>query len=613
MAQRKPIGAVLARLSLLTSVIVQVVALLAIPVIVGVRFHDRMGTLAWRVTVISTLAFVAAILFRRLLPSQPRRIVLDLDLTKDIPEESDDSPIATIRGKGQLTIRDVVQGLDRAAKDKRVVAIVARVGDPVLGPGKVAEIRDAVLAFRESGKRAVVFSETMGEGGGGTGVYYLSTAFSEIVLQPSGDVGLVGLHSVTPFLKGTLDKAGLEPRFDHRHEYKSYKNMFTETEFTPAHRESTEAILDSIFDHVTAGIAEARGLDQASVKSLVDRGPFDAATARAEGLVDRLAYRDELLDELLGDKKRKPAVIAFAKWWKRARKRERGASVAVVYGVGAITRGKNRYEPPMGKVMGSDTVASALRAARTDKKVKAIVFRVDSPGGSAVASDTVWREVVRAKADGKPVIVSMGDVAGSGGYWISMHADKIVAQPTTVTGSIGVVTGKFVAAGLREKVGLSVGTIARGEHAGMYSSVGDFTPSQWQKIQDDLDRIYDEFITKVSDGRGMTKEAVHEVAKGRVWTGVDAKARGLVDELGGFPVALRLAREAADLKPDAPVKLKVFPKKKGPLGFLNRGEDPADELFAIPPAIKELYELAGAAMPAGVASVPPGFTKLLRF
>lgn len=611
MAQRKPLGVAIARVVLMIGLAVLMVALLAIPVIVGVRFADRMGTLAWRVGIVVVAALVLVVLARRLLPSGPRKVVLDLDLTKEIPEETDESPLGQIRSKTKLTVRDVVLGLERAGTDKRVVGVLARVGDPVFGAGVLDEVRDAVLAFRESGKPAVVFAETIGEGSRGTGSYYLASAFSEVVMQPSGDIGILGLHSVTPFLKGTLDKIGIEPRFDHRHEYKAFKNTFTETDFTPPHRESVEAVLDSAYDHMTRGIAVARGLDQDAVKALIDRAPIAGRDALAARLVDRLAYRDEVVDGMVGDGRGAPKAVPFAKWWKRAKKRDRGETVAVVYGVGGIVRGKNRYEPPLGKVMGSDTVAGALREARKDKKVKAIVFRVDSGGGSAVASDTIWREVVRAKQDGKPVIVSMGNVAGSGGYWVSMHADKIVAQPTTITGSIGVVTGKLVNVGLREKIGLAVGTLSRGEHAGMYSAIQDFSPSEWDKMQEDLDRIYDDFITKVADGRRMTKEAVHEVAKGRIWSGTDALARGLVDELGGFPVALRLAREAAGMKPDAGVKLKVYPKKKGPLAFLNVGEDPADELFVVPPVLKDLYALVMADLPRGEVAMP-AWTRLLR-
>lgn len=612
MSQPKPLGALVARFFLFVSAAVVAVALLAIPVIVGARFADRPWTLTVRVLLTVVVGFVLAVLAGRLLPTQPRRVLLDLDLTKAVPEDADDSPLGAIRSRGSLTVRDLVRGLERAAKDKRVVGVVARVADPVLGPGVTAEVRDAVLAFRNSGKRTVVFAETMGEGSGGTGVYWLATAFSEIVVQPSGEVGLTGLYSVSPFIRGALDKLGMEPQFDHRHEYKSFKNTLTETEFTPAHRESAEALLDSTFDHVTSGIAAARGLSQEAVKALIDRAPFSAEAALAEGLVDRVVYRDELIDDVIGEGRQAPKSVTFARWWKRAKKRQRGAAMALVYGVGGIARGKNRFQPPLGRVMGSDTVAAALRAARKDKKVKAILFRVDSGGGSAVASDTIWREVVRAKQGGKPVIVSMGDVAASGGYWVSMHADKIVAQPTTITGSIGVVTGKFVSTGLREKVGLSLGALARGERAAMYSHVDPFTEGQWEKVQEDLDRIYGDFITKVADGRGMTKEAVHEVAKGRVWTGADAYTRGLVDELGGFPVALRLAREAAGLKPDAPVKLKVFPKKKGPLGFLQRGEDPADELLTVPPLLRELWDAAAAVMPAGEVSMP-AWARLIRF
>ena len=493
----------------------------------------------------------------------PEKTILEVDLTRRLQEQAAADPLTGLLLTRSPTVRDVVEALHRATTDDRVVALLARVGAASTGLAHIQEVRDAVLAFRDKGKRAVAYATTLGEFDAGNGAYYLATAFDTIYLQPSGDVGLTGLIAETPFLRGTLDKLDLVPRLDHRQEYKNFLNMFTERHYTEPHREATQRVLESQFAQIVQGIATARGLYAGAVRSLIDRGPFAGPEALQAQLVDALAYRDEVYTQIKAQTGGYAKLLYLSRYLAWAgRPHTTGDTIALIYGVGAVRQGESDYDPLLdGPSMGADTVTAAFRAAIEDPDVKAIVFRIDSPGGSYVASDTIWRETVRARQAGKPVIVSMSNVAGSGGYFVAMSAHKIVAQPGTITGSIGVVGGKMLTAGLWDKLGLSWDEVHTSTNATLWSSIQDYTPEQWARLQAWLDRAYDDFTTKVAAGRQLSKEAVLDIARGRIWTGADAKERGLVDELGGFPAALRLAREAIGLPPEAPIHLKVFPER----------------------------------------------------
>jgi protease IV len=496
----------------------------------------------------------------------PAQTILEVDLTHGLQEQTSDDPVMGFLLARHPTVRDVVEALHRAATDDRVVALIARVGTAHMGLAQLQEVRDAVLAFREKGKRAVAYAATFGEFEAGNGTYYLATAFDTIYLQPSGDVGLTGLMAETPFVRGTLDKLDLMPRLDHRSEYKNFMNTITERQYTAPHREATQRVMESQFAQIVQGIATARGLYPGAVRTLIDRGPFLGAEALKAQLVDALAYRDEVYAQVKAQVGEQAKLLFLSKYLARAgRPYTSGDTIALIYGVGAVRLGTSDYDPLMdGPTMGADTVAAAFRAAIENPEVKAILFRIDSPGGSYVASDAIWRETVRAREAGKPVVVSMGNLAGSGGYFVAMAANKIVAQPGTITGSIGVLGGKILTTGLWDKLGLSWDEVHTSANATLWSSTHDYTPEQWAHLQDWLDRVYNDFTTKVADGRQLPRERVLEIAKGRIWTGEDAKERGLVDELGGFPVALRLTREAIGRAHDAPIHLKRFPEHVSP-------------------------------------------------
>jgi protease IV len=513
-------------------------------------------------------------------------LVLELDLTEPLLEEPPQDPMGALLARRRSSLRTVLRGLHRAAKDARVRALVVKLGGSrsALGLSQAQELQDAVRDIRDHGKLAIAWAETFGEFGNGSVPYVLATSFEEIWLQPSGDLGLTGVATEVPFLRGVLDKAGITPQIAQRHEYKNAANVFTERGFTAAHREATERVVQSVMDQLVTTIAANRDLDPGVVRGLIDRAPLFSNEALESGLVDRLGYRDDVYDAVRA-RSGADVVLQYLGRYRRSRLAELSTrisasppdTVALVQVTGPIHLGRSRRQPLVGTSAGADTVAAALRSATKADDVKAIVLRVASPGGSYVASDAIWREVAVTRRAGKPVVVSMGDMAASGGYFVSMGADVIVAEPGTLTGSIGVVSGKQVVEGLVERLGIGHEGVAGGRHGLMFSPLQAFTEDEWERLNVWLDRIYDDFTAKVADGRGLPGGRIDEIARGRVWTGADAKERGLVDELGGLRVALDVARQRAGLPPSAELDARVYPRL--PLAARVRpaqsSEDPA--------------------------------------
>jgi len=492
----------------------------------------------------------------------------------------------------------VLDALERGGNDARVKGLYARLGGDTLGLATCQELRDAIRDFRAKGKFAIAFTDTFGEFGPATRPYYLATAFDEIWLQPLGSLGLVGLHSEMPFFRGALDRLGIVASFAHREEYKSAMNSLTETAMTPPQREEIEDLLRSSSGQIVRGIASARKLSEAEVTALIDRGPYVANEAKAARLVDRIGYRDEAVTTAQKRAGSGAELVSLSRYLDGAgHPHDSGPTIALVYGTGLVTRGGGTQTPLLGDAeLSAREVGRAFRQAFGDPEVRAILFRIDSPGGSAVASETIWREVVRAREHGKPVIVSMGDVAGSGGYYIAAPADKIVAQPATLTGSIGVLAGKLVVSELLHKLGVTGDSAQRGANAAMFSVFEDFSPAGRQRLDTFLDEVYGGFKQHVADGRHLSADQVEAAAKGRVWSGEEAKEKGLVDELGGYDVALRLAKEAAQIPADKPFTLTVFPREKGTVERIyNRLFKPDRD----------------AASPAAAQGVAAGFAKLL--
>ena len=563
-----------------------------------------------RILVVLGVLFLIMIVFSLIVAARgkgpvPSKTILEANFENQLVEDIPDDPAAKAFLSDRGVVRNVVDALDRGANDDRVVGLVARIGTGGMGIAQVQELREAVLRFRAKKKFAVAFSETFGEVGPGNNAYYLATAFDQIYLQPSGDVGLTGLILESPFVKNALAKLGTKFHGDHRWEYKNALNLFTETAYTKAQKEATAAIVNSWFSQLRDGISEGRHIPPDQFQTVVDKGPYLGKEAVDAKLVDALAYRDEVYEQVKKKAGDGAQLLYLDKYLDRAgRPHNKGKTIALIYGYGGVARGKSNYNPVFDSfVMGSDTVAGAIRAAVEDKDVKAILFRVDSPGGSYVASDAIWREVVRARKAGKPVIVSMGDLAGSGGYFVAMAADKIVAQPGTITASIGVLGGKLLSKGFFDKIGITWDEVHSGANAPMWTGLQDYSPAGWERFQAWLNRVYDDFTSKVADGRKIPKEKVLEIAKGRIWSGQDAKNLGLIDELGGFDTALRLAKTAAGIPEKEEVNLQVFPHKKTFFEMLTQREGPENSekeatrevmvsaVEALQPVARQLHQL----------------------
>ena len=503
-------------------------------------------------------------------PALPGNIILSVDLTQGLADRPDQGGWLELIVGAKPTLRDFLDAIEAAGDDPRVKGLVARIGSDQFALAEAQQIRDAIKGFRAKGKFAIAFSDSFGEFGGGTRPYYLASAFDRIWLQPMGTVGLTGLYAETPYFKGALDMLGIVAEFDHIGRYKTAANVLTNTRMTAPDREQIEALLTSASAQVVAGIAEGRKLSPGAVRAAIDSGPLLPDEALQAKLVDHIGYRDEATAAARKRAGAQAKLVGLSTYLGGAERPNRaGARIALIYGSGLIVGGSGSDGPLSGSAeMAADDVAHAFRAAVRDPKVRAILFRIDSPGGSVTASETIWRAVELAGKEGKPVIASMGDVAGSGGYYIAAPAAKIIAEPATLTGSIGVLAGKVVVGGLLKKIGVTTDSAQFGANAGMGSATSPFSPFAQSRVQALLAATYKGFKDHVAAGRHMSPDAVEAVAKGRVWTGADAKAHGLVDALGGYGTALRLAREAAGIAPEAPVALTLFPREKPPIELL---------------------------------------------
>jgi protease-4 len=480
---------------------------------------------------------------------------LSLKLAGPIEEKASPNIITSFfTGRTPLSMFDIWQSIRKAKKDERIKGILLRLGYMECDWAKAAEIRDSLLDFRTSGKKVYAYIEETLDF---DKEYYLATACDRIVLHPLSTLVINGIGGQVPFLKKALDKLGIEAESEQVEEFKAAFSMFTEEGFTPAHKRMMESLYGDIFDHYIQILSETRGKTEEEIRALIDYGFFGADRALEEGLVDDLLYEDEVFDLLKEDGQRISLISHAA--YKRIKPSSvglgTGKKIALIYAMGPIYTGEGAYQ-----AIGSGTYARWIRRARKDKSIAALVLRVDSPGGSGVGSDIIWREVFLTKKE-KPVVVSMSDVAGSGGYWISMDAHRIFAHPQTLTGSIGVVFGKFNLAGLLNKIGVTSETIRYGKHADMFSFFRRMTPEEKSIVKTDMRRLYDAFLTKVALGRDMTKEEVDNIGRGRVWSGLRARDIGLIDELGGLSAAIEAAKELAGIDAREEVKLDVLPKK----------------------------------------------------
>lgn len=630
------------------------------------RFFYRFFFMIGIAAVISVVMFsVTLSRMMNYVPSDmPDKMVLALVIKSDLAEVVGRPSLTQPLLRPATTLQDIVGALDLAATDKRVKALVVKLEDMKLSAAQVQELREAVIRFRNAGKRAYVFADSYGGYGGGMGDYYLASSFDEIWLQPVGMVAVSGVTAEVPFVRDFLDKVGVETQFTHQGIYKSAPESLTERGMTPPHREMMQSIVSDVTAQLVEGISAGRGMDASVVRTVIDASPYGEKEALARKLVDHVGYFDEMIlkarrigsglpaeaavndtqakgdehqaaanevdaeamavaetadasppengvvapapdaaaaadagpeagstakedqdkDEelsaglvaLLGysfvsetqatDKGVRGFIANFVRKEMPKSELKKKDKVALIYGTGEIVPFTSGAHAAFGESsMGADKIVQAFRSAQKDDSVAAIVFRVDSPGGSPEASETIRRVIMDTQKKGKPVVVSMSSYAASGGYWISTTADKIVAQPGTLTGSIGVFGGKFVFSGLWEKLGLNWDSVHEGKNAQMWSSNISFTPEQMQKFESLMGETYDAFLDRVSEGRKIPRDKVKALAEGRVYTGRQAKEIGLVDDLGGLDVAFKHARELAKFKPEDNVPLVLFPPRKSTL------------------------------------------------
>ncbi len=517
------------------------------------RFFTFIGIIT-AAAVLSVIGFL--VLYADRLEPLPGRILLRVDITGAVKDRArTESVFPGVKNK--LTLREYVEGLQVAARDDRVRGLAVYMNNARVGIAGTQELRDAIAQFRSKAKFAHIFSEDMGSMGSGTGQYYLASAFDEIWLQPSGGVGLIGMAIEIPFAKGLLEKLEVEQRFEKRHEFKSGAEPFMRAKLSDPARQNLQALLDSLFAQVVTGIANGRGMTEDDVRELVDGGPYLAVEAHDSGLVNRLGYLDEFVDDALERAGEGAEEVSFVRYLAGIeRPNAAGPRVALIYGNGTIIGGGGEdvgpFEDPGFR---AHLVAKMIADAVADQEIKAILFRVNSPGGSYLASDLVRREMARARDAGKPVIVSMGRVAASGGYFVALPASRIVAEPATITGSIGVYGGKVVTKKFWEGLGVTWDQLSVGKHATMWSLVTDFPPGSKQRFSAMLDFVYEDFTAKAMAGRGLSADQIDAVARGRVWSGRDALDNGLIDVLGGYQVAVAEVKSALDLGPEDTIHL----------------------------------------------------------
>jgi protease-4 len=521
--------------------------------------------------------------------------ILVLDLAGEIPEESPDDILGRWFAGERRTLLDITRMLRLAERDRGIGAVLVRVGPLDAGWGKTQELRDAIASFGRSGKPVVASLEYAG-----TREYYLATGAGRIVMVPSGMLLLNGIAAHLPFARRALDRVGVKAELEHVGEYKSAGELFARETPSPEHLEAISSMLDDLYEQLVEGIAKSRKLSGDSTRQLVDRGLLSAQQALEAGLVDDLAYGDEVTEWIRGRIPGRPEEIPEEAYLRRVRSRRGGAArIAIVHVTGTIVPGRSARGQFGGPMAGSETIARALTQARSDPGIRAIILRVDSPGGSGSASDIIWRETQLARRS-KPLVVSMSDLAASGGYWVSMGADAIVAEPATLTGSIGVVGGKFDLGGFYRLVGIHWEVVQRGRNADLFTDVHGFSEEQRRILRENLESFYRLFLEKVADGRNLKPPDVERVAGGRVWTGHQALERGLVDRLGGLEAAVESAREKAKIPKGKPLSLEVFPRGRSFFEALREGQWTRSGA-SLPPEIRDL--LAGwevsARFPAG--------------
>ena len=487
-------------------------------------------------------------------PSVPTNATLYLPIRAPFPE-IEGFDLFSQFGSRPATLRATIEAIQKAKIDSRVKALVITPSASGALWAQIQEVRAALVDFRTSGKPITAYLEA-----GGAQEYYLASAADRIVMMPAGQLDLTGLATYELFFRGALDKLGVRPDLLHIGDYKTAANTFTEHGFTKAHLEMSQSLNRDWFDELVRAIADGRKKSVDEIRKLIDGGPYLADGAKKAGLVDQLAYEDQLDDERPIAGTQRLDASTYSQVSVSSGRITSSSRIALLYATGTIASGRSSFDGAVGTVLGSETFVDWLRKIRIDPAVKAVVVRIDSPGGSAIASEVIWREVMLTR-EKMPVIVSMGDVAASGGYYIAVPAQTIVAEPGTLTGSIGVVTGKFVLDGTFEKLGVGTGAVSDGKFAEIYSPFRAFSPAERARVEEQMQSTYELFLSRVVEGRKSTRAKIDAVAQGRVWTGHQARERGLVDEIGGLDRAIQIAKQKAKIDEKSDVDLLVYPQK----------------------------------------------------
>ncbi|MDT4966316.1 MAG: protease [Acidobacteriota bacterium] len=516
-------------------------------------------------------------MFRGNTPFVADNSVLVLSVKGELPDYVPDTFMRRIMGDERTSLTTLVEQLRKAKADKRIGGVLLELDLLSAGWGKAEELRGAIADFRTSGKPIYAYIEI-----GSNKEYYVATACERVYVSPTGDLFLNTFAAEVMFFRGALDKLGIYPDILQIGKYKNAPDQFTRKDMTKEHREVVNAILDDLFNRFVNTVAEARKKSPDEVRQLIDNAPLSAENAVAANLIDGANYRDQVENEFkkrLGYKDEDELRITKAETYKEISPESvgvnKGERIAVIYASGAIGGGRSNDGARGDQSVGSDTLVKAINDARKDKSIKAIVLRVDSPGGSAYASDIIWHAIEEAKKK-KPVVVSMGDVAASGGYYIACNANRIVAEPSTYTGSIGIFAGKPVMKGFYDWLGVSSEYVTRGKTSGMFRETEKFTPEERAKLEGVIKTMYyDEFVPKVAQGRGRDREYIDSIGQGRVWTGAQAKEKGLVDEFGGLDRAVEVARELANIPATKGVHRVILPQPRGFFDSIFGGGDEA--------------------------------------
>ncbi len=531
----------------------------------------KRGWVIFFVFIFSFFAFMSLMFvlgLRALFENQPivrNNSVLNLTLAGQVTEQYPGDAFAREFEGSALQMHDIRQALTLAQRDDRIHGLFLRVFYPGLGWAMAKEIKEEIELFKKSGKFAVAYVDYCDEKS-----YYIALSADEIYLQPQARAEFNGFAAEIPFVKRLFTKVGLQPQVHNVGKYKSAGDMYKRESMTAAHRKETEMLLGDIQQEFVSAVCEQREITENALLALMADGIYSSEKILENELVDGLKYESEVLDvireKVYGRQTSKKFNLVNVGQYANMEPYEVGVTggrkIALIYAIGTIMPGYSGHDAMNGRILGAQSISGMLREAIYDKDIEAVVLRVDSPGGSGLASDEIWAAIEKVR-EAKPVIISMGDVAASGGYWIAMNADAIVAQPMTFTGSIGVVSTIFNLSGTYDKLGIDWSTVKTNQHADMLTDKRALTPTEWRKFKESGEDFYDFFITKVSSARDKSYEEINEVAQGRVWTGKRAYEIGLVDTLGSLNVALGIAKDKAGIEPEEKTEWVVYPQPKG--------------------------------------------------